>query len=341
MITVVLYSRADCDLCEIARADLDSLQEKYPHKLVILDVDSDDDLKREYGFEVPVVEVGPYRLKTPFNHQELQMTLGAANDRKLQLEDLENPEYKRLVQRGNHWSRADAFTYWLSKHYLAVFNLFVFIYVGLPFIAPIVMKYGMSGSANLVYRAYSVVCHQLAFRSFFLFGEQPFYPRNASGMHGLLTYEVATGLKEDNQPANILLAERYVGNSLVGFKVALCQRDIAIYGSILFFGIFFAVSGRRLKPLLWIYWIIVGLIPIGLDGVSQLISQPPFGFLPYRESTPYLRIITGSLFGFMTAWFGYPLVEETMADSRRILGTKNMRIHQSDEQSSKESIHSE
>jgi len=55
MITVVLYSRADCDLCEIARADLDSLQEKYPHKLVILDVDSDDDLKREYGFEVPVV----------------------------------------------------------------------------------------------------------------------------------------------------------------------------------------------------------------------------------------------------------------------------------------------
>jgi hypothetical protein len=62
-----------------------------------------------------------------------------------------------------------------------------------------------------------------------------------------------------------------------------------------------------------------------LDGVSQLVSQPPFNFIPFRETTPLLRLLTGFLFGFSTAWFGYPLVEETMADSRQVLAAKRLR----------------
>jgi hypothetical protein len=41
--------------------------------------------------------------------------------------------------------------------------------------------------------------------------------------------------------------------------------------------------------------------------------------LPYRESTPTLRLLTGSLFGFGTAWFGLPYVEESMRETREIL----------------------
>jgi hypothetical protein len=53
-----------------------------------------------------------------------------------------------------------------------------------------------------------------------------------------------------------------------------------------------------------------------------MISQPPLNLLPYRESTPFLRSLTGFLFGFMTAWFGYPYVEESMADNRKYLEGK-------------------
>jgi uncharacterized membrane protein len=81
-----------------------------------------------------------------------------------------------------------------------------------------------------------------------------------------------------------------------------------------------------LPPLSWILWMLIGLVPIGIDGVSQLLSQPPFNFFPYRESTPYLRILTGFLFGFTTAWFGYPLLEESMADTRKILAIKRLRV---------------
>ena len=60
----------------------------------------------------------------------------------------------------------------------------------------------------------------------------------------------------------------------------------------------------------------VGIVPIAIDGFSQLLSQPPINLLPLRESTPLLRTITGMLFGMTTAWFGYPMVEETMREIR-------------------------
>jgi hypothetical protein len=41
-----------------------------------------------------------------------------------------------------------------------------------------------------------------------------------------------------------------------------------------------------------------------------------------------MRTLTGFLFGFTTAWFGYPLVEETMADTRRYLEEKFARAEQ-------------
>jgi uncharacterized membrane protein len=74
------------------------------------------------------------------------------------------------------------------------------------------------------------------------------------------------------------------------------------------------------------------MLPVGLDGVSQIISQLPWGILPVRESTPLLRTITGALFGFSTAWFGYPVVEQAMAETRKVLAVK-LKAVQSDETS--------
>jgi uncharacterized membrane protein len=329
LLTVTLFSKADCHLCKQAEDDLIAINSVLPHKLIIIDIDDDPDLQRSYGLEIPVVKVGPYTLKAPFNQKKLRMTIGAALDRKNQLETVGDHEYKKRVQRGQTISRADRFSYWFSRHYLLVFNLFVLLYVGLPFLAPVLEKAELTTPAGVIYRIYGGLCHQLSFRSWFLFGEQPFYPRETAGVVGYASISQVTGLNEQD----LLESRRFIGNEVVGYKVALCQRDVAIYGAILLFGVIFGITGRRIKPLHIILWVILGLVPIGVDGLSQLVSQmlidPTFKFLkpianilPYRESTPFLRTLTGFLFGFTTAWFGYPLVEETMADARRLLATK-------------------
>jgi len=325
MMQVFLYGRKDCHLCDEAQADLEALQSEHPHSLTLVDVDSQPELQHRYGELIPVVEVGPYRLKAPFTRQELAMTLGAVEDRARHIQfiaDGVTPSGQTLPAK---WTKADATTYWLSRHYMAVFNLFVIFYLGLPILAPALMKAGVTGPANLIYRTYGMLCHQLGYRSFYLFGEQAVYPRQAADVAGLLTFSQATGLGESSSSEDVFAARQFVGNDQLGYKIALCQRDVAIYGSILLFGFLFVLTGKRLPAIPWYLWILIGLVPIGIDGVSQLLSQPPLNFFPYRESTPFLRLLTGALFGFTTAWFGYPMVEESMRESRQILGEKLKR----------------
>jgi uncharacterized membrane protein/glutaredoxin len=321
MIEVTLYSRADCHLCEQVQETLEELNREIPHKLSIIDVDSRSDLQKQYGFNVPVVKVGPYTLRAPIERSDLVITLKATQNREQHILDINAAITSGTMSLPVKWTKSDGFVRWLSRHYLAVFNVFIAAYVLLPFLAPILMKVGATTPAGWIYRAYSVVCHELAFRSWFLFGEQASYPRASAGVEGLIPYGEATGLGEND----LWAARDYRGNEVIGFKVGLCERDIAIYGGILLFGIGFAVSGRKIKPVHWILWIILGLVPIGLDGLSQLVSQPPMNLIPYRESTPLYRSITGFLFGFITAWFGYPYVEETMRENRKILADKYQR----------------
>ncbi|MGA9398833.1 MAG: DUF2085 domain-containing protein, partial [Anaerolineaceae bacterium] len=222
--------------------------------------------------------------------------------------------------------RSDRFTVWFSSHYMLIFNILVGLYVGMAFLAPTLMKIGARGPARLLYTMYSPLCHQLAFRSWFLFGEQSFYPRELAGIKGVMTYGQVTGYDE----RDVLTAKRFVGNELIGYKVALCERDIAIYLGILLFGIVFSISRHKIKSLPWFIWVAIGIVPLGVDGASQLPSLLSFlpTWLPMRESTPLLRTITGALFGITTAWYGYPLVEESVLDTRRILLQKRAIIHQ-------------
>ena len=163
--------------------------------------------------------------------------------------------------------------------------------------------------------------HELAFRSWFLFGEQAAYPRASAQIDGLVTYGEATGNSEED----LLTARNFQGNEQLGYKVAFCQRDIAIYIAMFTFGIIFSLTNRKIKGLPFLLWVIVGILPIALDGGSQLLSQA-FTFIPYRESTPLLRTLTGALFGFTTAWFGFPVLEETMNDTRQALSAKKARV---------------
>lgn len=325
MITVTFYYRQDCARCDEALDDLLALQALIPHQLVKIDIDGEVALQERYGSSVPVVQVGPYRLKSTFTRQDLQVALSAARERHNYLEQTDE-QYRVRLERGHRLSGTDRFTYWLSHHYMALFNVLVFIYVGLPFLAPVLMKTGLPAPARVIYTVYSPLCHQLAFRSWFLFGEQPYYPRELANMPVKLTYEALT----QEQSIDLLAARRFVGNETAGYKVALCERDVAIYGGILLFGVLFALTGRRLRSIPWYIWIAVGLIPIGLDGVSQLFSMAGIAWpvqVPIRESTPLLRTLTGGLFGLTTAWYIYPLIEETMRETQAMI-TQKMAVKQ-------------
>ena len=334
MFTVTLYTRKGCHLCEQAKVDLDSLQEKYPHRLVEIDIESDPALLKKYLVEIPVIEVGPYILKSPFDKQKLMMTLGAAGDRRGQLDKLGRQDHHERVRRGQTISGSDRAMFWISRHYLALINFFMLLYFGLAVLAPVLMKVGATGPGNVLYTIYKPLCHQFGFRSFYLFGEQAVYPLKEAGIPNLLTFEDVTGFKDLENPTaySRLQAREFTGNETVGYKMALCERDIAIYSAIFLFGLAYAASKRRLKPIHWTLWILIGMLPIALDGFSQLFSQLNIPFLqsilPYRESTPWLRVFTGALFGLATAWFAFPYMEESFSETRQFFIKKFAAINQ-------------
>ncbi len=328
MLTVTLYTRKDCGLCNEVKEHLDALKKDYPHRLVEVDIESDPALLKKFLVTIPVVEVGPYTLVAPITKEQLSMTLGAASDRRGQLERIGGAAYETRVRRGQEITASDRASNFITKHYLLLLNLFMALYVGLPFLAPVLMKAGAVTPARAIYTIYSPLCHQFGFRSFFLFGEQAYYPLPEAGVTGVKTFDEVTGIQDLENPDSLsrLQARAFTGNEAVGYKVALCERDVAIYLGLLLFGLLFGLTRRRLPALNWALWILIAIAPIGLDGFSQLFSQFNFSWLasilPYRESTPFLRVLTGGLFGFGTAWFAYPYVEESMAETRQFFVKK-------------------
>jgi uncharacterized membrane protein len=207
----------------------------------------------------------------------------------------------------------DRIAAWIARHWLAIFNTIVALFIAVPFMAPVLLRLGTEGgcepcraAGRLIYVVYSVTCHQLPERSYFLFGPQRTYTVSALEASGALP----VGL---NIVQRTIL--RFAGTPEVGYKVALCERDLAIFGSLLVGGLAFGAArnilrrrGREVPRLpLWAYVAI--LAPMVIDGGTQL-----FGL---RESNWILRSITGALFGLATVWLAYPLIQEAMTDISR------------------------
>lgn len=205
----------------------------------------------------------------------------------------------------------DKLTSLFKRFYILIFAFVFSLYTGLAFLAPVLMHHGWVLPAMLLYKFFGFFCHQLPYRSFFLFGRQVFYPLASANMdRGILTFEEAT----QNTEMNFFDLKSFVGNPQMGYKVALCQRDIAIYLAIVLFCFIFLISNYRIPRLHWILWVFIGLFPIGLDGLTQLFSTIIPAIFPARESTPFLRVITGAMFGFNTAWFLFPYLDKKLKE---------------------------
>lgn len=225
------------------------------------------------------------------------------------------PQLRRII-RANRWALR------LARHWLALVVGFLALYTGLSLLPPLLMHTGHERPARLIHTIYGPMCHQFAFRSWFLFGEQLVYPRAASGTKlGTFEHYAAhdphfAGLDLAAWTADLQLRSRsFLGNEEMGYKTALCQRDVAIYATMALLGLLFTRVRGWLRPApLWLY-LVLGLAPLGLDGFSQMFSHPPFEFWPIRETLPGYRVLTGALFGAMNVWLAFPYLEESMREA--------------------------
>ena len=233
--------------------------------------------------------------------------------------------------------RFDRFVLRMSRKWLVWLTTLVIIYVGLPFLAPVFMEYDMPIPARVIYGIYDRLCHQLVFRSWFLFGEQAYYPRERAGLPVGSFEDYASrdpffrNVDVYTLDYNLIIAGgRFVGNEEMGWKVAYCQRDVAIYGAIALFGIVYGLlrrAGVNVLPLPILVYVLVGIVPVGLDGGIQLLANPPYnGFglawYPLWESTPLFRTLTGGLFGLCSAWLALPYLAESMDELAREVSRK-------------------
>ena len=166
------------------------------------------------------------------------------------------------------------------RHWLWVVNLALGVFLGGALAAPVLAALGWSAAAEGLYAAYHLTCHQWAFRSFFAFGQQAVYGEQQLADMGLDPF-------------------RFVGNQDLGWKMAFCERDLAIYLGLLLVGVLYA-RRRDLRPSgFGVYAVLIA--PMALDGFTQL-----FG---WRESTWELRVVTGLLFGLASAWLVLPRLD--------------------------------
>ena len=213
------------------------------------------------------------------------------DDRPLEqrVQDIDSPFLDKFSAGVNRFAN------WIVHHLLAILNILFLIYVGLPFLAPVLMEAGAETPAKVIYTIYRPACHQLPERSFFLFGESPVYSREDLPANGVADSD------------NVFVRRNYIGDPEHGYKVAICERDVAIYGSMFLMGLIFALMRGHL-PRLKAKWLLVFALPMILDGGTQLVGL--------RSSSWQLRLITGALFGVGLVWFAYPYIEESLKTSQ-------------------------
>lgn len=183
------------------------------------------------------------------------------------------------------------FVYGLARHWLALVNTFFGLYVIVPFLAPLLMVAGLTLPARAIYLLYRPACHQRPDRSYFLDGPQVVYSSEE--------------LKAAGVDAGVF--SRDIGNDAVGWKVAFCERDVAIYGAIFFGGLVYAlVRRRRMGWHMRFRYYLLFVVPMALDGLLQM-----FGLY---ESTWLVRTLTGTWFGLGSVLLAYPYLDDAFRD---------------------------
>jgi uncharacterized membrane protein len=224
----------------------------------------------------------------------------------------------------------DRLVAFLTRHWLALVNLGLGFWVLMPWSAPLFMQWGWFKAGRAVYAIYSLFCHQLPQRSWFLFGPE-------------FTYSLEEITRVWDAPITAFGLRGFVGLPGMGWKVAWSDRMVSFYGGFFLFGVLYAAVRAKLLQKGWKMsrrWLILLLAPITLDAGTHMISDL-FGIgLGFRETNTWLaaltrdalpvtfyvgdawgsfnsilRLITGLLGSFALIFWAFPMVDRAVRSS--------------------------
>jgi uncharacterized membrane protein len=178
----------------------------------------------------------------------------------------------------------------VRRQWLPALNMLVAAFVAGAVATPVLAAAGAQQAAESLYAAYHLTCHQFPFRSFFLLGPQTVYSQ--------------AQLLDLEPTADVL---HFDGSTSAGWKLAICERDLAIYLGVLAVGLLLTRSRGNIPGLGYALFGLLS-VPIAVDGTTQLLG--------WRESTWELRVVTGVLFGVAAAWFVLPRVDRALGGAR-------------------------
>ena len=228
---------------------------------------------------------------------------------------------------------------WIFEHWLLVFTTLFGAFIVAPFLAPVFMRLGWSGAAEVIYGIYSNFCHQMAQRCFFMFGPQQMYniaqlPLNLSGR---------------DMNADMLTVRAFIGTPDLGWKVAWSDRMVYMYSAVWLAGLVYGFVRRRRRvwPLGFLGFGLL-LLPMVVDGgthmLSDMINGLATGFrydnawlatltankLPhwfyygdaFGSFNSWMRLVSGLLFGIAIVWVAFPHIDESLQEAARTLRAK-------------------
>lgn len=218
---------------------------------------------------------------------------------------------------------------WVSKHWFKTFLIVYGIWVWLPFLAPVLMKIGLSGAGNIIYFIYSFFCHQLPERSLFFFGQK--------AMYSLPEIQAAW-----QNTANPMVLRKFVGNETMGWKVAWSDRMISLYAGVWLFALVWWPLRRKFRALSW-WAFALFLLPMIIDGSTHAASDLAGIGLGFRDTNQWLaaltnyalpgtfyagdalgsfnswmRFISGLLAGLGMVWLMFPYVFQSQAPEEQL-----------------------
>jgi uncharacterized membrane protein len=169
-----------------------------------------------------------------------------------------------------------------------------------PFLA-----FGSNPAADTLYNdVFVYFCHQKISRSLCLFqGPDGYFIADCTPQDG-------TYVPNDSQQ----IAATHDG--VPGYKLPVCARDIAIYLAMLLAGIaypFLSRLDRRIFP--DPLYLVMALIPIGVDGGLQLLSNLGINlpFIGMYESTNLMRLLTGFIAGAVIPFYLLPILNRILS----------------------------
>ena len=231
------------------------------------------------------------------------------------------------------------FVNFINKYWFYIFSLSYGLFVGLPFLAPVLMEFEITWLAKIIYTVYSFLCHQLPQRSFLLFGGKFMYSLG----------EIQNVWQVTNDP---LVLRKFIGNPEMGWKVAWSDRMIFMYSSVLFAAWIWYPLRRKLNSIP-VWGLILFVFPMALDGITHTISDFAGIGQVFRDSNEWLasltnyslspefytgdkigsfnswmRMISGTLFGTGLVLYGFPYLSEIFDNKIAIIKHDQTRLNQ-------------